>query len=57
MTLKNGTVVRGTVIGTDVAMNMHLKSVKMAVKGKNQVSMDALSIRGSNVRYIMSVRG
>jgi small nuclear ribonucleoprotein (snRNP)-like protein len=57
VTLKNGTVVRGTVIGTDVAMNMHLKSVKMAVKGKNQVSMDALSIRGSNVRYIMSVRG
>lgn len=53
--LKNGTVVQGTVIGSDVAMNMHLKSVKLALKGKNPVSMDALSIRGSTVRYVMCV--
>ena len=54
--LKNGTVVLGTVIGTDVAMNMHLKVVTLTAKGKNPVRMDALSIRGSNVRYIMCVR-
>ena len=55
--LKNGTVVLGTVIGTDVAMNMHLKVVTLTAKGKNPVRMDALSIRGSNVRYIMCVVG
>jgi small nuclear ribonucleoprotein (snRNP)-like protein len=53
--LKNGTVVLGTVIGTDVAMNMHLRVVTLTAKGKNPVRMDALSIRGSNVRYIMCV--
>jgi small nuclear ribonucleoprotein D1 len=53
--LKNGTVVQGTVIGSDVAMNMHLKSVKLALKGKNPVSMDALSVRGSTIRYVMCV--
>ena len=55
VTLKNGSVIQGNLIGSDVAMNMHLKSVKIALKGKNPVSMDALSIRGSNIRYIMSV--
>lgn len=53
--LKNGTVVQGTVIGSDVAMNTHLKTVKMALKGKNPVSMDALSIRGNTIRYVMCV--
>ena len=55
--LKNGTVVLGTVIGTDVAMNMHLRVVTLTAKDKNPVKMDALSIRGSNVRYIMCVEG
>ncbi len=53
--LKNGTVVLGTVIGTDVAMNMHLRVVTLTAKAKNPVKMDALSIRGSTVRYIMCV--
>ena len=55
VTLKNGSVIQGNLIGSDVSMNMHLKSVKVALKGKNPVSMDALSIRGNNVRYIMLV--
>ena len=49
--LKNGTVVHGTVAGVDVSMNTHLKQVKMTLKGKNPVSLDTLSIRGSNIRY------
>jgi small nuclear ribonucleoprotein D1 len=49
--LKNGTVVHGTVVGVDVAMNTHLKTVKMTVKGRNAVTLDTLSIRGSNIRY------
>lgn len=36
--LKNGTVIHGTVIGVDVAMNTHLKTVKMTVKGRSAVS-------------------
>ena len=49
--LKNGTVVQGTVAGVDVSMNTHLKQVKMTLKGKDPVSLDTLSIRGSNIRY------
>lgn len=49
--LKNGTVVHGTVTGVDVAMNTHLKSVKVTVKNREPVAMDTLSVRGNNIRY------
>ena len=49
--LKNGTIVHGTIVGVDVSMNTHLKSVKMTLKGKNPVTLDTLSIRGNNIRY------
>ncbi|MEW5311164.1 MAG: hypothetical protein WDW38_002900 [Sanguina aurantia] len=49
--LKNGTVISGTITGVDIAMNTHLKAVKLIVKGKNPVSMDHLSVRGNNIRY------
>ena len=39
------------VIGVDVSMNTHLKTVKMTLKGKNPVTMDHLSLRGNNIRY------
>lgn len=45
-----GTVIQGTVTGVDVAMNTHLKNVKMTLKGKDPISMDTLSIRGNNIR-------
>ncbi|KAK8791008.1 hypothetical protein WA158_005639 [Blastocystis sp. Blastoise] len=51
--LKNGTVVHGTIVGVDVAMNTHLKNVKMTIKGRNPVNADSLSIRGSNIRYVL----
>jgi small nuclear ribonucleoprotein D1 len=35
----------------DVAMNTHLKTVKMTVKGKNPVNLEYLSIRGNNIRF------
>ena len=50
--LKNGTQVTGTIQGVDVAMNMHLRSVKMTVRGREQIQLDTLSIRGNNIRYI-----
>ena len=37
--------------GVDIAMNTHLKAVKLIPKGKNPISMDQLSVRGNNIRY------
>ena len=51
--LKNGTVVQGTVMGVDIAMNTHLKGVKLTVKSRNPVSMDHLTLRGNTIRYFI----
>ena len=44
--LKNGTQV-------DVAMNTHLKTVKMTIKNRDPVTLESLSIRGNNIRYFI----
>jgi small nuclear ribonucleoprotein D1 len=51
--LKNGTIIHGTITGVDISMNTHLKSVKMTVKGKEPISLETLSVRGNNIRYII----
>jgi len=32
--LKNGTVIKGTIIGVDIKMNTHLINVKLSIKGR-----------------------
>ncbi|XP_020583928.1 small nuclear ribonucleoprotein Sm D1-like [Phalaenopsis equestris] len=51
--LKNGTVVHGTITGVDISMNTHLKTVKLTLRGKNPVTLDHLSVRGNNIRYVI----
>ena len=35
----------------DMAMNTHLKAVKMSVRNRNPTTLDSISIRGSHIRY------
>lgn len=52
--LKNGSIAHGTIVGVDVSMNTHLKSVKMTPhRGATPVQMDQLTIRGNNIRYVI----
>jgi len=51
--LKNGTIVQGTVVGVDINMNTHLKTVKLTLKKKNPMLLDHLTIRGNNIRQII----
>jgi small nuclear ribonucleoprotein D1 len=51
--LKNGTVVQGTVTGVDHNMNTTLKAVKMTPRGKNPITLDTMSLRGSTIRYFI----
>lgn len=51
--LKTGTVAHGTVVGVDHSMNIHLRTVKLQTRGRNPTKLQALSIRGSTIRYIL----
>lgn len=46
-------IVNIIILGVDVSMNTHLKSVKMTVKNRDPVQLESLSIRGNNVRYFI----
>lgn len=41
------------IAGVDIAMNTHLKTVKLLVKGKPAQSLESMSIRGSNIRLAL----
>lgn len=37
--------------GVDVAMNTHLKNVKLMPRGRSPINVDQMSVRGSTIRY------
>ena len=43
----------GTLVSVDMSMNVHLKAVKVQVKGCETKSLDHFTIRGSNLRYFL----
>merc|ERR1711959_206302 len=51
--LKNGTTIMGTISGVDIAMNTHLKAVKIMVAEKLPIIIDQMSIRGSKIRHFI----
>lgn len=55
MELKNGTQVHGTITGVDVAMNTHLKAVKVTMKNRNPVNLETLTVRGNNIRLSLII--
>jgi len=40
-------------VGVDMSMNTHVKSVKMTIKGRDPITLDSLSLRGNNIRYFI----
>ena len=55
--LKNGATAHGTLIAVDVHMNMHLKNVKWQAAGRDAVHLDAVAVRGNNVRCVLVGEG
>merc|ERR1712224_347193 len=51
--LKNGALVQGTIVGVDLAMNTHLKALKLLYKNTDVVKADLMTIRGSHIRYVI----
>jgi small nuclear ribonucleoprotein D1 len=49
--LKTGTIVHGTIASVSPQMNTNLRNAKMTPKGGVQISLDNISIRGSEIRY------
>merc|ERR1719265_568205 len=51
--LKNGTRVQGVIVGVDLAMNTHLKALKILSKNSELIKADHMTIRGSHIRYVI----
>merc|ERR1711904_412370 len=51
--LKNGATVQGTIVGVDLAMNTHVKALKLISKTADILKADQMTIRGSHIRYVI----
>merc|ERR1712124_117720 len=51
--LKTGAIIHGTVSGVENNMNIHMKNVKFISREREEKMLETMTIRGSNVRYII----
>ncbi|KAF2738258.1 Sm-like ribonucleoprotein [Polyplosphaeria fusca] len=51
--LKNGSIVHGTIASVSPKMNCAMRAVKLTAKGRDTTPLDAMTVRGSTVRYII----
>lgn len=49
----SGTIINGTIASVSPQMNTNLRAAKMTPKGGSQISLDHISIRGSEIRYFI----
>merc|ERR1712224_951379 len=51
--LKTGAIIHGTVSGVENNMNVHMKNVKFISREREEKILETMTIRGSNIRYII----
>lgn len=51
--LKDNTVIKGTVVGVDSAMNTHVRLVQIKTPGQEDKRLENLTIRGASIRYVI----
>ncbi|KAK0779057.1 Sm snRNP core protein Smd1 [Friedmanniomyces endolithicus] len=51
--LKTGAIIHGTIASVSPQMNTNLRAAKMTPKGGAQISLDQISVRGSEIRYFI----
>ncbi|KAK5113505.1 mRNA splicing protein smd1 [Meristemomyces frigidus] len=51
--LKTGAIINGTIASVSPQMNTNLRAAKMTPKGGVQISLDQISVRGSEIRYFI----
>jgi small nuclear ribonucleoprotein D1 len=51
--LKDNTVVEGTVVGVDSAMNTHVRLVNLRRPGQPPERLENMTVRGASIRYVI----
>ena len=51
--LKDNTVINGTVVGVDSAMNTHVRLVLIKRPGQPEERLENMTIRGAQIRYVL----
>jgi small nuclear ribonucleoprotein D1 len=51
--LKDNTIVEGTVVGVDSAMNTHVRLVNLRRPGQPPERLENMTVRGASIRYVI----
>ena len=51
--LKDNTIIEGTVVGVDSAMNTHVRLVKVQLPAQPKERLENMTIRGASIRYVI----